>query len=129
MGEKGSLSRGMADYGSLSALREVARLVASRTFRKASRDFFFVGVGGWDMHTNVNPGLTRRFAGVNQGLTSFVDEMKAQGMWNNVVIASMSDFARTLDPNANLGSDHAWAANHFIASGSIKGGQIFNEFP
>merc|ERR1712032_1531935 len=94
--------------------------IASRNFRKANRDFFFVGVGGWDMHTSVERGLFGRFGMVNQGVAAFVDEMKAQNLWDKVVIASMSDFGRTLDPNANLGSDHAWAGNHFVISGALK---------
>ena len=47
--------------------------------------------------------LFNRFGTVNKGVTAFVTEMKAQGIWGNgVVLASQSDFARTLDPNANL---------------------------
>merc|ERR1712107_948503 len=41
----------------------------------------------------------------------------------------MSDFGRTLDPNANLGTDHAWAGNHFVVGGASKGGKIYNEAP
>merc|ERR1712039_83881 len=97
--------------------------------RKANRDFYFVGIGGWDMHTQVEAGLFRRFGDVNQGIGAFVTEMKAQGLWKQVVVASMSDFGRTLDPNANLGTDHAWAGNHFVLSGALRGEQVFSRCP
>merc|ERR1719150_3653138 len=71
--------------------------------------------------------LARRFAEIDGALTAFVAEMQAQKVWNNVVLATESEFARTLDSNGG-GSDHAWAGNHIIAGGGIKGKQIFNRF-
>merc|ERR1719361_3135879 len=55
--------------------------------------------------------------------------MKAQGIWSDTVFVTQSDFARTLDPNGNLGSDHAWAGQHFVLSGAVKGGRVYNDFP
>jgi len=117
------------DYGGMNELKQVARLIATRGNRKSDRDFFFLGFGGFDMHTNLNPSLANRFRTMNMGITAFVSEMKAQGIWSNVVLATQSDFARTLDPNGNMGSDHGWAGNHFILSGDIQGGQVYNRFP
>lgn len=117
------------DYGGMQELKQVARLIAARGDRSAERDFFFVGLGGFDNHANLEMNLANRFGTMNTGITAFVNEMKAQGIWENVVLATQSDFARTLDPNANIGTDHAWASNHFILSGGIKGGQVYNEFP
>jgi len=57
-----------------------------------------------------------------------VAELKAQGIFNNVVLMTESDFGRTLTSNGG-GSDHGWAGNHLILGGSIRGGNIFNEYP
>lgn len=119
----------MGNYGGLGELKQVARLIGSRNQRKAERDFFFVGFGGFDMHTGLEARLAGRFATMHTGISAFVAEMKAQGIWNDVVFVTQSDFARTLDPNANKGTDHAWAGQHFILSGSVKGGRIYNDFP
>jgi len=118
-----------ADYGGMEVLRQVARLIAARSSRRAERDFFFLGFGGFDMHTNLEMGLFNRFGTMDQGITAFVNEMKAQRVWDRVVLATQSDFARTLDPNANRGTDHAWAGQHFILSGALNGGKIYNQFP
>lgn len=117
------------DYGGMEELRQVARLIAARTKRFAERDFFFVGEGGWDMHSNLEMSLIRRFGRMELGIRAFVNEMKAQGIWQHVLFATQSDFARTLDPNANEGTDHAWAGQHFILSGAVNGGRIHNQFP
>merc|ERR1719203_249022 len=66
---------------------------------------------------------------MNEGIRDFVAEMKAQSLWNDVIFTTQSDFARTLDPNANVGTDHAWAGQHFILGGSVNGGRVYNKFP
>lgn len=122
----------VTDYSTSSSLEnqlsQVAKLIRVHEVRKAERDFFFVRIGGWDMHSNLLSGLTSRFGEINRALRGFVAEMKAQNMWDNVVLASSSEFARTLDSNGG-GSDHAWAGQHFILGGKVKGGQMLNQFP
>eukprot|EP00408_Alexandrium_pacificum_P016694 CAMPEP_0171184308 /NCGR_PEP_ID=MMETSP0790-20130122/15723_1 /TAXON_ID=2925 /ORGANISM="Alexandrium catenella, Strain OF101" /LENGTH=1834 /DNA_ID=CAMNT_0011649303 /DNA_START=65 /DNA_END=5569 /DNA_ORIENTATION=+ len=109
-------------------LSQVAKLIAAREGRKAERDFFFVSIGGWDMHSNMKPSLDTRFGLIDDALTGFVAEMKAQKIWDSVVLATESEFARTLNSNGG-GSDHAWAGQHFMVGGALKGKRIFNKFP
>merc|ERR1712039_1114774 len=96
--------------------------------RNSERDFFFVSVGGWDMHSNMKESLATKFQQVDDALQSFVAEMRAQGNWEKVVLFSSSEFGRTLDSNGG-GSDHGWAGNHFVISGSLQGKRVFNKFP
>ncbi|CAE6922516.1 unnamed protein product [Symbiodinium natans] len=110
-------------------LREVARLIASRAERKVERDLFFVQIGGFDNHQSVERNLANRFDEVDHGFKRFVAEMKAQNMFDKVVMATHSDFARTLTPNSGAGSDHAWGGNYVIVGGGIQGGKVFNDFP
>ena len=86
-------------------------------------------MGGFDNHRSVGVELGRRFDTVNNAFKKFVTEMKAQGMFESVVMVTHSDFGRTLTPNSGSGTDHAWAGNYVIAGGGIKGGKIFNSFP
>jgi cullin-associated NEDD8-dissociated protein 1 len=117
------------NWGPISALRQVARLIAARGDRVAHRDFFFLGLGGWDMHSGVESGLFFRFGQMETSIRAFVNEMKQQGVWENVVLTTQSDFGRTLDPNSGLGTDHAFAGQHFIIGGAIRGGRVYNKFP
>jgi len=107
---------------------QVAKLVSSQEGRQAERDFFYVAIGGWDMHSNLKMGLVSRFGEINGALQGFVAEMRAQSVWNNVVVMSESEFARTLDSNGG-GSDHAWAGNHFVIGGGLNGGKVLNRYP
>jgi len=109
-------------------LREVARVIGTRQARRAEREVFFVETGGWDMHSDMKARFTRAMGAVDDAIQQWVREMKAQQVWNNVVLFTSSEFARTLDSNGG-GSDHAWAGNHVIMGGAVKGGRLFNRFP
>merc|ERR1712100_236073 len=77
---------------------------------------------------DASEGLEELFTDIDDSLRAFLTEIKAQGVWDNVVLASESDFGRSLQSNG-AGTDHAWAGNHMILGGKVKGGKIFNDFP
>jgi cullin-associated NEDD8-dissociated protein 1 len=122
----------VTDYDDSTGLakqfRQVARLIATRTARKAERDFFYVRIGGFDTHDNNNERLEEKFTEISDALEGFVTELKGQDIFDSTVIVTSSEFGRTLTSNG-LGTDHAWAGNHFVLGGGINGGTIFNDFP
>jgi len=107
---------------------QVARLIAARTTRKVERDLFYVKIGGFDTHSDNAEILEEKFTSINDALQGFVAELKAQNIFDSVVIASESDFGRTLSTNG-AGTDHAWAGNHFVIGGKINGGKVYNDYP
>jgi uncharacterized protein (DUF1501 family) len=107
-------------------LEQVARVIASREAFEAERDVFYVEMGGYDSHfdeTNYD-----NFKGIDIALTAFTAEMKALGVWDQVVVQSSSEFGRTMTSNG-AGTDHAWGGNHFTAGGDVLGGRIHGQFP
>jgi uncharacterized protein (DUF1501 family) len=46
-----------------------------------------------------------------------------------VTTFTASEFGRTLSPNGNDGSDHAWGNHHFIIGTGVKGGTMYGTFP
>jgi uncharacterized protein (DUF1501 family) len=114
--------------GLAKQLMQVARLIATRAVRRAERDFFYVRLGGFDTHDNNNEVLDAKFAEISDALEGFVAELRGQEIFGSTVIVTSSEFGRTLTSNG-LGTDHAWAGNHFVLGGGIRGGSIFNDFP
>jgi len=55
--------------------------------------------------------------------------MNVQGMNDNVVMVSISDFARTLSPNSSDGTDHAWGGHYFMTGGKVRGERILGSYP
>lgn len=122
------------DEGSYSSdpaqkLEMVARLMQTKDSRGVDRDFFYTNYGGWDHHAALKTNLAARFVNLNAGLTLFVEELKRLEIWNEVTIVVASDFARTLTPNGNIGSDHAWGGNYFMMGGAVNGGHVRGQYP
>ena len=85
-------------------LVQVAKVIDRRGAMCADRDVFLVHLGGLDTHTDEHETLTAEFGYVNEAIEAFTAEMitaemKAKGVWDKVVIASISDFGRTLTSN------------------------------
>jgi len=108
--------------------QQVAKLIKFRKYNLTERDAFYVELGGFDTHSNMLEDLHENFEQINEALRSFVLEMRAQGVWDDVVVVTSSDFGRTLTSNG-LGTDHAWGGNHVVLGGSLNGSQIFGQYP
>ena len=109
-------------------LKQVALVVVQQEGRQAERDLFFVSTGDFDHHWLVKTRLRQRLIEIDSSLENFVQEMRSQGMWNNVVVMSGSEFARSLASNGG-GSDHAWSGQQFVAGGGLNGGKVLNRYP
>jgi uncharacterized protein (DUF1800 family)/uncharacterized protein (DUF1501 family) len=119
---------GKADKKPASELRAAAQYMKSRSLRKVDREVFLVRQEGYDMHGGQSqlPGL---FNEANDALSAFIAELKKQGIWENTVILMASDFGRSVAPNSNGGTDHAWGGNYFMLGGGIKGGKLMGKYP
>jgi uncharacterized protein (DUF1501 family) len=108
--------------------QQAARIIKTRGSRQAERDLFYINYNGFDMHNEVLEAIGKRWEEMDTAISGFVAEMKRQGVWDKVAIVSSSDFARTLTSNGK-GTDHGWAANHFVIGGDIQGGKVYNDWP
>ena len=90
----------------------VAQWMKARDHRNVNREVFFVEYGGWDHHTTSDTNnLQVKLGEVDAALAAFKKEMKNQGTWQDVVVVAVSDFGRTLTPNASPGgTDHGWVS-------------------
>jgi uncharacterized protein (DUF1501 family) len=112
-------------------LQTVARLIASNATLGATRQVFFVSLGGFDTHQFENSTQPNLLAEVAQGLSYFDTALSNIGgvdMRPNVTTFTASDFNRTFTSNGS-GTDHAWGSHHFIAGGAIKKGTIYGQYP
>ena len=115
-----------ADF--IMQLKQVAQVIASRNAIGAERDIFYVELGGFDHHNELTSNLQAHLTNINLALTIFVNEMKAQGVWNQVAVQAVSEFGRTMTSNGR-GTDHAWGGNYFVAGGSVSGAKIHGQYP
>ena len=85
--------------------------IACLSNRPLQRSGFATAVKGFDSHNDYREQVNARFETIDTALKNFVTEMKAQGIWDDVVMVTMSDFGRKLTPNGR-GTDHAWGGIH-----------------
>ena len=94
-------------------------------------------------------------AELNANLDRMVKQLKENGQWENTAIYITSEFARTITPNSNAGSDHgkflavrfffrsraadqphqidlcysAYGQNTILLGGAVNGGKILGKYP
>ncbi len=105
-------------------LQMVARAIAGRETLGHRRQTFFVEFGGWDHHDEVLHNQAAMLPLVSEAIAAFYNALELLGVADRVTLFSASDFGRTLSSNGN-GTDHAWAGNHFVVGGAVKGRRVF----
>ncbi len=109
-------------------LATVARIIAGRGFTGARRQVFFVSMGGFDHHDNLNAGHGALMTQLGAAVSAFQAAMTQYATAGNVTLFTASDFGRTLTSNGD-GSDHGWGSHHFVVGGAVKGGDVYGRFP
>lgn len=142
VGAESQITSGLAAYPAASApfsifptgnpladqLKMVARLIAARSALGATRQVFFVSLGGFDLHDNLiaqHPTLLGR---VSEALTAFHNATDALGLADKVTAFTASDFGRTLASNGD-GADHGWGSHHLMVGGAVKGAAFYGTPP
>jgi uncharacterized protein (DUF1501 family) len=66
---------------------------------------------------------------MNDALVAFAKDMKTNGKWNDVLVATFSEFGRRVSQNASGGTDHGTANNMIFLGGGLKQKGILNPLP
>ncbi len=111
------------------ALQTIATMIQLRSQIGAQRQVFLIDFGSFDTHASQVSAQASLFAQLDQAIGIFTSAMQELGVFNDVTLFTASDFARTLQYNSSLGTDHAWGGHHFAVGGAVKGGQIYGTFP
>jgi uncharacterized protein (DUF1501 family) len=99
---------------------DAARLIAAGPALNVK--FIYLDQGGYDTHAGERTRLTQNLQEFNAAISAFVGCMRTMGRWNDVVLANMSEFTRTME-NSSQGTDHGMAGPQMILGGLVKGGQ------
>jgi len=109
-------------------LRSVANTINVRSALGVGRQVFFVGISGFDNHSNQAVDLPARQTQYADAIGAFYQATVEMGAENEVTLFTASDFGRALLENGN-GTDHGWGGHHFIVGGAVNGNNIYGNMP
>ncbi len=66
---------------------------------------------------------------ISEAIKAFYDDMVEQGLADDVLLVTYSEFGRRPNENASLGTDHGSASNLFVVGNKVKGGDFYGLQP
>ncbi len=109
------------------------RLLTARRLCQAGCGFVTVGFAGWDNHANdkhptVFGGMNLLGRPLDRAVSAFLDDVREQGLEDDILLVITSEFGRTPKLQANGGRDH-WPGLDLLvfAGGGLRMGQVIGE--
>jgi uncharacterized protein (DUF1501 family) len=106
---------------------QAMRAVAGAMTKGIGTKVFYVTTGGFDTHSAQNPNATNGayynlMATLNDGLLAFYNDLKNQGLFEDTLILTFSEFGRRISENGSAGTDHGAATVMLAVGGRVSGG-------
>ena len=108
-----------------NSLKTISSLILSDINTKV----YYVSHGSFDTHVNQQQQQQRLFTEMNDAVSSFVKDLKANNRFNDVLLFTFSEFGRRVAQNASGGTDHGTANNMFLVSGGLQQKGLINAMP
>ena len=110
-----------------SGFGQALRAIAGAIFRGIGTKVFFVTTGGFDTHAaqqvNQTNGTYHNLMGtLNDGLLAFYTDLANQGLLDDTLLVSFSEFGRRITENGSAGTDHGAASVMLVLGGKVDGG-------
>jgi len=110
-------------------LEQIAKLLSVRETLGMKRQIFFASMNGFDTHDTLLATHQQLLSQFDQSIAAFMAAVEALTLTGRVTLFTESEFNRTADANANLGTDHAWGGHHLVIGGAVRGGHMYGQFP
>ncbi len=108
------------------SLQQIAQLIKAQMGVEVA----FAEIGGWDHHAAegaVDGQLAIRLRDLGSALAAFHRDLGSR--MQDVVVATMTEFGRTVRENGNRGTDHGHASVAFVLGGAVRGGRVHGRWP
>ncbi len=110
-----------------TGLGQAFRAVAGAMVRGIGTKVFYVTTGGFDTHsaqnTNaVNGAYYTLMATLNDAVLAFYNDLRRQGLLEDTLVLSFSEFGRRISENGSSGTDHGAASTMLVFGGRVNGG-------
>ena len=110
-------------------LQQVAQIIQVRAALGLPRQIFFVSSGGFDTHSAQLLTQSRLLLDLDQSMSAFYQASVELQIPQDITTFTMSDFARTFQPDSTEGSDHAWGGHNLVMGGAVAGKDFYGTWP
>jgi uncharacterized protein (DUF1501 family) len=106
---------------------QALQAIAGAMAKDMGTKVFWVQTGGFDTHasqdTTADAGAyVKLMVTLNDGLTAFYNDLKNQGLLNDTLLLTFSEFGRRITENGSKGTDHGAASVLLAMGGAVHGG-------
>lgn len=105
------------------------KTIASLILSDIQTKVYYVSVGSFDTHVNQEGQQKRLFQEINDAVTAFVTDMKANHRFHDVLLMTFSEFGRRVKQNASNGTDHGTANHMCFIGGALQQKGLLNGMP
>jgi uncharacterized protein (DUF1501 family) len=110
-----------------TGLGQALKAVAGAMSKGIGTRVFYVTTGGFDTHSAQNVNATNGayyglMATLNDALLAFYNDLKNQGLLDDTLMMSFSEFGRRITENGSKGTDHGAASVMMVMGGKVNGG-------
>jgi uncharacterized protein (DUF1501 family) len=118
---------GAQNYPANNGLAQALKAVAGSMVRGIGTRVFYVTTGGFDTHSAQNVNATNGayynlMGTLNDALLAFYTDLKNQGLLEDTLVLSFSEFGRRIGENGSQGTDHGSASAMLVMGGKVNGG-------
>jgi len=117
---------GTVTYPNNNGFAQALKAVAGAMVRSIGTKIFYVTTGGFDTHSqqgvNTAGSYVNLMANLNDGLLLFYTDLRNQGLLDDTLVLTFSEFGRRIDENGSLGTDHGAATLMMAIGGRVSGG-------
>jgi len=106
-------------------LKQIAELMTA----DADIKIYYANLGGFDTHAGQKNKQARLLKTYSDGMSAFVKDLKSNGLLDDTLIMTFSEFGRRVQQNASGGTDHGTANNVFLMGGNLKKKGFYNSAP
>lgn len=103
-------------------LKQVAELITAESDTR----IYYLSLGGFDTHSDQKDSHAHLLKHYADGVKAFVDDLKQNGLLDEVLILTFSEFGRRIKQNASGGTDHGTANNLFLIGSNLKKAGFYN---
>lgn len=104
------------------------RCLLAKRLLEAGVRFVEVTHSGWDTHENNFNNVASLCNDIDGPWSTLIDDLQANGLWEDTVVVWMGEFGRTPQINANNGRDHFPQVTPVVlGGGGIRGGKVIGQ--